>query len=173
MRSSERFPAILASEEMTRSLAWLVCSSTNPYWRELKRKNNRTNRLIGSWVGDNIEVIGDENEEDLSHFAKSNFEDISFEIVACLFDFDKCYLDEAIKQLIEWPSLLEQLGVLMLLKDPPEGLEERLASLYPNGWMHEFDRICSSKHIDPRHKLRNPDEQNVGPKADLHGSRNG
>ncbi len=154
MRSSERFPALLEAEEMTRSICWLVCTSANPYWLELKRKNARTNRLVGSWAGDLIEIIGDTNEEDLSHHVMSKFDNISYEIVATLFDFNPDYMNGAIQQLVECPSLLEQLGMLMMLSVPPTGLEERLKIVFPNGWERDFDQLCRSQHRDPRDKLR-------------------
>jgi hypothetical protein len=43
MRSRERFPAIFEAEEMTRSISWLVCTSSNPSWLEFKRMNGRKN----------------------------------------------------------------------------------------------------------------------------------
>lgn len=154
MRSGERFPALLEAEEMTRSICWLVCTSGNPYWRELKRKNARTDRIVGSWAGDLIEIIGDSNEEELSYQVKNSFEDISYEIVATLFDFDPDYMNGAIQQLIEWPSLLEQLGMLMMIAVPPNGLDEKLKTVFPNGWERDFEHICKSQHRDPRDKLR-------------------
>lgn len=154
MRSSERFPALLEAEEMTRSICWLVCTSTNPYWRELKRKNERTNRIVGSWAGDLVEIIGDTNEEDLSHHVKNTFHDISYEVVATIFDFDSDYMNVAIQQLTEWPSLLEQLGMLMMLSVPPNGLDAKLKTVFPNGWERDFDQYCKSQHRDPRDKLK-------------------
>ena len=151
---SERFPALLEAEEMTRSISWLVCTSANPYWRDLKCKNARTNRIVGSWAGDLVEIIGDTNEEELSHYVKNTFDDISYEIVATLFDFDPDYMNGAIQQLTEWPLLLEQLGMLMMLSVPPNNLEEQLKTVFPNGWERDFDQICKSQHRDPRDKLR-------------------
>jgi hypothetical protein len=52
MRSSEKFPSLMGDEEMTRSISWLVCTSTNPRWLELRNKNERTKRLLGSWSGE-------------------------------------------------------------------------------------------------------------------------
>ena len=157
MRSSEKFPSLMGDEEMTRSISWLVCTSTNPCWAELRNKNERTKRLLGSWSGDKIEIIGDYAEEKFSHLVSREYVDISFEIVATLFDCDSSYLDAAIEQLKKWPSLLEQLGMLMLLKEPPEKLGYRLKTVYANGWEREFDRICKSRHRDPRDRIANAD----------------
>jgi hypothetical protein len=155
MRASERFPAILASEDMTRSLSWLVCMSENPYWLQLKLSSDRASRLLGSWAGDTIEIVGDQNEEEFSHYVKDNFEDISYEIVALLFDIDEEYLEATVSDLVEWkvPSHLEHLGLIMLLKHPPKGLGDRLDTFYP-GWRDEFDRHCRTQIYDPRNKFK-------------------
>lgn len=155
MRSSEKFPSLMGAEEMTRSICWLVCTSSNPRWLELKNRNERTKRLVGSWSGDSIEIIGDYAEEDLSYHVSREYADISFEIVATLFDFDPAYLDDAITKLKESPILLEQLGMLMLLNEPPAELGHRLNTVYPTGWEREFDKICKARHRDPRNKVKN------------------
>ena len=155
MRSSEKFPSLMGSEEMSRSITWLVCTSLNPRWLSLKNTNDRTRRLVGSWAGDEIEIIGDSAEEEFSHLVKREYSDISFEIVATLFDFDPEYLDDAFAQLTEWPPLLEQLGMLMLLNEPPEALLGKLKVAFPGGWEREFDQMCKSKLTDPRDKIKN------------------
>lgn len=157
MRSSAKFPSLMSAEEMTRSISWLVCTSSNPRWLECKSANVRTRRLVGSWSGDPIEIIGDYSDEEFSHCVSDQYQDISFEIVATLFDLDPLYLDRAIEQLIASPLLLEQLGMLMMLPEPPEKLGYKLSTVYPDGWQREFDKMCKSRHHDLRDKLKNPE----------------
>ncbi len=145
MRSSAKFPSLLGAHEMTRAISWLVCTSTNPTWFTLKNKNNRTKRITGSWCGDPIEIIGDYSEEELYYLVREQYVDISHEVVATLFDCDSSYLDEAIEELRKHPFLLEKIGLLMMIAEPPEQLEIKLESVYPKGWQKEFAKLHQNK----------------------------
>ena len=145
MRASARFSSLLGAHEMTRAISWLVCTSTNPAWLTLKDKNNRTERIIGSWCGDPVEIIGDYSEEELCYLVRDQYVDISYEVVATLFDCDSSYLDEAIEELRAHPFLLEKLGVLMMIAEPPEQLGIKLQSIYPAGWQKEFAKLVQNR----------------------------
>ena len=145
LRSSAKFPSLLGAHEMTRAISWLICTSPNPTWLALKNKNSRTKRLIGAWCGDPVEIVGDYSEEELYFLVRERYVDISHEVVATLFDCDSSYLDAAIEELREHPFLLEKLGLLMMLAEPPEQLGYQLQSLYPKGWEKEFAKLCQNQ----------------------------
>ena len=134
MRSSEKIPSMLFSEDMSRSIALLSCNSDNFSWHQLRTKNDRSERLIGRWYGAKIDVIGDSRQEELYHLVTETFDNISLDVIALLLELDDDYLDEMVDQIGDVPSHDDLIHKLLKMDQPPVGLKQKIEFAYPEGW---------------------------------------
>ncbi len=134
MRSSEKIPSILFSEAMSGSIALLSCNSENFSWHQLKTKTNRTQRLIGRWYGDKIDVIGDSRQEELYHAVTETYKNISLDIIALLLELDDYYLNDLVDQIGNVRLHDDLIYKLLKMPEPPVGLKQRIEFVYPDGW---------------------------------------
>ena len=134
MRSSEKIPSMLFSQDMSRSIALLSCNSGNFSWHQLKTKNDRTERLIGRWYGAKIDVIGDSRQEELYHLVTETFEDISLDVIALLLELDDYYLNEMVDQIGSVSTHNDLIDKLLKMDQPPVGLKQKIEFAYPEGW---------------------------------------
>ncbi len=133
MPCSERFPSMINNNLMTRCVTWLVCSSTGSHYNELKQKKHYSNQYLGFWYGDQIQIIGD-YEEELSHSVNENYKDITLEVIAMLFEND----DELIQEYIEDSCFFDFLAEVALLDNAPMNLIFTLSASYGKEWKQEY-----------------------------------
>ena len=141
MPCSERFPNLISNALMTRCITWLVCSSNNSRFTGLKDKKYYSEKYLGLWSGDKIEIIGDYDEEDLSRDVNEYYRDITREVIAMLFEND----DELIEQYITEPAFFMFLAEVALLDKSPKNLINRLNKTCGKEWRQQYYKSHASQ----------------------------
>ena len=98
MPSSERFPTLIQNDFMCRMVTWLVCRSENQAYLRAQNKGFYSQRFMGAWYGDAVDVVGDYDEEDLCYTAKQTYENITTKVMAMALENDQYLLDEFVAQ---------------------------------------------------------------------------
>jgi hypothetical protein len=139
MPSSTSFPSIILNPLMCQLVTWLVCTSTNDRYARVKVRGYYTRKHLGAWNGDSIEVIGDYDEEDLSHHVHNRrpgheYEDIAPEAIAMLIENDPDMIEEWVTDARQSGLGFKFLASIGKLEYSPETLTDQLAANFGEDW---------------------------------------
>ncbi|QDV18219.1 hypothetical protein Pan153_28760 [Gimesia panareensis] len=138
---SEKIPALLNSDLIYSLLPYLIVGSQNRQYLKFKEAGFYTQKYLGAWYGDPVDLLGDYDEEELSRMVHSQFENISIEVAAIIFELkqDLMYqiLDETKSGATVW---LEMIRAIMELEHPPASLLFGLKELFGKSWKEELYR---------------------------------
>ena len=138
---SEKIPALLNSDLINSLLPYLIVGSQNRQYLKFKEAGYYTQKYLGAWFGDPVDLLGDYDEEEQSRIVRSEYENISIEISAIVFELklDLMYLilEETESGSRCW---LELIRAVADLDHPPASLLHGLKELFGGSWKDELYR---------------------------------
>ena len=130
---SEKFPSILCNEFMSQALLWLTVDSKHSTWENLKQYHYSF-KYVSSWSGDKYFMYGDYEQEEESSLIRTNYNNISIEVAAMLFE-----MRTGVSHLIENfdysdSKLLKLFSKISLLESPPELVVKSFREKFGKSW---------------------------------------
>ena len=136
--SSERFPSIITNSYMSTAIAWLVCGSNNSWYSQVKERGFYLKRYMGSWYGDELDIVGDHDEEDLYSAIHNEFQDITIEVFAMLLEEREYWLEELVKEAKKSSYCFEPLAEVGLLEHCAGHITFQLVSHFGKDWKETY-----------------------------------
>ena len=136
--SSSRFPSLIRNAVMCRAVTWLVCSSENYAYKEAQEKGYYSQQYMGAWFGDEVEVIGDYDEEEFCYLVRSEYQNIDAEAMAMILENDEDLLQEFLERAKSESHYFYILAKVGLLEHCSKQILYHLDKYFGNNWKVKF-----------------------------------
>ncbi|MBU6950157.1 MULTISPECIES: hypothetical protein [unclassified Hahella] len=140
LSASSKFPSILMSDFVQAGITLLVFQTKTAKFNEyLLGCSNFTRKLLGSWAEGGVSIVGDYSEEALSRRISQDYENISLQVMAMIFETRSAGTDEVMEHIEsadkEWLVLINQ---LLGLEGIEAILEKSLKKAFGAQWKEGF-----------------------------------
>ena len=142
MPSSERFPGILCNELVCKLVTWLVCGSTNWSYLQVRNSGFYSRKYLGAWHNHAVDIIGDYDEESLCQTVRDEYQDITTEALAMLFENDVELLDRFARKATGSSDNFRTLAEIGILEHCPPAVTFHLAGQFGARWKDRYYKVC-------------------------------